>query len=178
MRASSEGTKHVIDWIECAIEWNHLAGSFSAAPFVLVSASYSGLWYSARGGTAAADYSVASVTGPTLGPTHGRGPLLKEEREDRSDARHCLDSSSNDSFSEYTGSRYYFYFPLIIAAPIQTRRQYFSSIVKDLLKNRRLNALVQEEAVRGKAGAAAPPYSTSSKLIHTTTDVFTYLKMI
>ena len=48
-----------------------LAGSFGAAPVVLVSASYSDFWEPAHRGTAAAAYSVASFAGPTLGPIVG-----------------------------------------------------------------------------------------------------------
>ena len=48
-----------------------LAGSFGAAPVVLVSASYSDFWDPAHRGTAAAVYSVASFAGPTLGPIVG-----------------------------------------------------------------------------------------------------------
>ena len=48
-----------------------LAGSFGAAPVVLVSASYADFWDPAHRGTAAAVYSVASFAGPTLGPIIG-----------------------------------------------------------------------------------------------------------
>lgn len=48
-----------------------LAGSFGAAPLVLVGATYADFWGPAHRGIASAVYSVASFAGPTVGPIAG-----------------------------------------------------------------------------------------------------------